>query len=139
MNNEEKERYTCFCEPFDYCGSEYLQLNDFYLEGAIYEDYACYYTNLVEENINWLLFRNLISEELSEKAKKVYNLSVPLMEDENVERSADFIRTSKQWQAVFLLVDQIREELIRKGVVFDALERLIDYLKRNKTEYLKDS
>jgi len=95
----------------DYIGSFLLALSDnIDLESRIYEDYDFHYTDMTNFMLDILVDSGYITEDIKIKSQKIRKLSDKMFADE-VERSADFIRNSKDWNEIFSLADEIRQFL----------------------------
>ena len=99
-----------FGSIFKWCGQHLLSLSDKELEWAIYEDYMFYYTDLLDEHLTCFLEMGFINKETVEKARLIRELSDKMFSPDE-EFSANCVRTSKTWQKIFNLVDELKQEL----------------------------
>ena len=92
---------------FEYIGSHVLDYDDLNLECEIYEDYDIQYMNLADWRLEILLDSGHITNDIKLKAQEMYQLSKGMFGDD-VERTAQFIRTSPEWQKIVFLADEIK-------------------------------
>ena len=91
---------------FHYIGSHVLKYDDQELADEIYEDYDFHYTDLADFRLDILLDSGHITDDIRLKAQEMRSLSEKMFA-ESVERSANIVRNSAEWQRIISLADQI--------------------------------
>ena len=69
-----------------------------------------YYTDLLDEHLTCFVEMGFINKEIAEKARLIRELSDKMLSDDE-EFSAKRVRTSKTWQKIFRLVDELKQEM----------------------------
>ncbi len=121
MKKNIREKILAFYSAFNYCGSFILQLPDEDIELIAFEDYC--WGNFMDKPIEELFELKVINEDIVKKVKRIRILSEHIFSPDNqIEFSAEYVKTSKEWKEIFNLADKIKSYLENSNRVRQALK-----------------